>query len=150
MLVFLFFNIRLVAYWLHKLKYLKPFKLYIMLTYQYSTTELRNIFAWSLLRYMVFTAQFCLLLQFWQVDVPIYTAVMLIAVVFLVMAAVPTFALTEIGVRGSVAVYFFSQYTSNDFGVLAAIFSLWVINIVIPAMIGSVFVMSAKVKFSAN
>ena len=69
---------------------------------------------------------------------------MMSSLTFLAMSIIPTIALTELGVRGSVAVYFFGFITSMHLAVVLASFSLWAINLVIPALIGLLFVYQLK------
>ena len=73
---------------------------------------------------------------------------MITSVVYIAMASIPTIALSELGVRGSVSVFLFSLYFEKNgvvFGdlslaVFAASSSLWLINIIFPALIGTLFV----------
>ena len=51
------------------------------------------------------------------------------ALTFLSMSIIPTIALTEIGVRGSVAIYFFGFLSENVVGIMTASFTLWIINL---------------------
>jgi hypothetical protein len=68
------------------------------------------------------------------------------------MAIIPTIALTEIGVRGSVSVFLFAYYFSlmgrasidYELGVASASTALWLVNLVIPAFAGAIFVFSLK------
>jgi hypothetical protein len=77
-----------------------------------------------------------------------FDALVLISLVYFIMAVIPTIALTELGIRGSVAIYFFGLYlakfpgimTTENVGVFAASTLLWMINLGIPALIGTVFV----------
>jgi len=67
--------------------------------------------------------------------------------IYLVMAAIPTITLTELGVRGSVSLYFIGLYFTNhnnDIAILSATTMVWIINLVIPALIGAVFVFRLK------
>jgi len=72
----------------------------------------------------------------------------LISLIYFTMAIIPTIALTELGIRGSVALYFFGLYVgkfplidgTNNIGVFAASTILWMINVGLPALIGSIFV----------
>ena len=111
----------------------------------YSTRELSLTLGYSFLRYIVFSAQFYLLLIVFNVDIAMISAFALIALTFFTMAVIPTVALTEVGVRGSVALYFLSQASENSAGIITATFVLWVINLALPAIIGSVFVFSATI-----
>ena len=67
------------------------------------------------------------------------------------MAAIPTIALTELGIRGSVSLYFIGLYftslgimCSYDMGIITATTVLWIINLVIPAITGAIFVFRLK------
>jgi hypothetical protein len=65
----------------------------------------------------------------------------MIVLSFFVLAAVPTVALTELGVRGSISIFFIGLVSTNILGILVSSFALWIINLVIPALIGSLFVL---------
>jgi len=106
----------------------------------YSSSDLTRLLAICFIRYLVFTIQYYLLLVIFGVEVPIVEGLMMIVLSFFVMAAVPTVALTELGVRGSVAIYFIGLLSDNNLGITAASFSLWFINLVIPALVGALFV----------
>jgi uncharacterized membrane protein YbhN (UPF0104 family) len=100
-----------------------------------------QIFILSVIRYCVFSAQFHLLLEGFGIELSAEQAYPAIALTFFASTVIPTFALSEIGVRGSVSVLFIGLYTSDAAGILAASFLLWIINIALPALAGSVFVM---------
>ena len=118
----------------------------------YNNRELLTFLGYSLLRYIVFSTQFFLLLRMFAVPIPYLDALILISLIYFVMAVIPTIALTELGIRGSVALYFFGIYFSEQqlmseaisFGVLAASILLWAINLGIPALVGSIFVFRLK------
>ncbi len=110
--------------------------------------ELATVMALSLTRYIVFSTQFYLLLELFDVSIPYPTAMMLISLVYFMMAIIPTIALTELGIRGSVALYFFGMYFGHlhttlanlSLGVFAASTILWMINLGFPALVGTIFV----------
>lgn len=102
------------------------------------------VFLLSLVRYTIFTIQYYLILLLLQVNIDFTTACMLIAIVFFITAAIPTFALTEIVVRGAVAASVFSMIQVAPFIIIAASLLLWTINLALPALIGSVFVWKLK------
>jgi len=118
----------------------------------YHNRELIRVLLYSLLRYLIFSFQFYILLRIFAVPVPYPDAMMLISLIYFVMAVIPTIALTELGIRGSVALYFFGIYYSGlggptesiNFGILAASTLLWAINLGFPALVGSVFVFRLK------
>jgi hypothetical protein len=93
-----------------------------------------------LLRYVVFTTQFYFLLEVFGVRGSFANEILLINMVFFVMTLIPTFALAEIGVRGAVATYFLSKLSVDSLAILNASISLWLINLVIPAIAGIIFI----------
>jgi uncharacterized membrane protein YbhN (UPF0104 family) len=143
-IITVYFNARFLTYLLNKVKLFTNYHEYTKVFSYYNFRELFVILLLSLCRYVIFTFQFYLLLKVLSVNIALIPALSMIFIVFLVMAAIPTIALSEIGVRGSVAMYFLGILSANTFGILTASFSLWIINLVIPAIIGSVFVFSLK------
>lgn len=118
----------------------------------YSIKELVNVLGLSLIRYVVFTAQFYILLRLCHIEIPFFDGLMLISFIFLVMTAIPTFALTELGVRGTVSIFLLEMYFENitlytndiSSNAILASFLIWFINLVIPAIIGGFFVFKLK------
>ena len=116
----------------------------------FHSRELFTILGMSYLRYLVFASQFYLLLRLFAVPVPYTEALMVISLIYFVMAVIPTILITELGIRGSVSIYFFAIYFGSsladpetvNFGILAASTLLWFINVGIPALIGTLFVYS--------
>lgn len=127
--------------WKHWNHYIEVFSLY-------KTSELLKVFGLSLLRYMVFSTQFFLFLRAFDVPLSIGEAMMLIPVIYLVTTSIPTIALSELGVRGSVSVFFIGVFMAGHFvgvgdlqlRVFAASTCIWLINIALPALIGTFFV----------
>jgi len=97
----------------------------------------------SLLRYVVFSTQFYLLLRAFALQIPYPTAFMLISVIYLVVTAIPTVALVDLGIRGSVSVYFLGLYFHNGqaaFLILSASTLIWIVNLALPALAGILFI----------
>jgi hypothetical protein len=103
-------------------------------------SSLLRILLFAALRYVVFTFQFYLLLCFFGVEISYINALTCIALVYLAMQVVPTITITELGVRGSLAIAFFSVYTDALEEVVFASSLLWLINLILPALIGCLFV----------
>ncbi len=145
-----FFNVSFISKWLNIL--IKPkwrrMKGYLKVFSFFNVYELRNILAFSLLRYFVFSFQFYLLLRFFGIPLNIFEGIFLISLVYFVLSAIPSIALAEIGIRGSVAMGVFDYYFNTtlhlnvnyNFAVVAASSVLWLINIALPAFIGNFYV----------
>ena len=110
-----------------------------------SNSMLTYVGGLSLVRYLIFALQYLLLLQAMQVEIPAWQAFWLIGLMFLVLSIVPTLAFAELGIRGQLSLLLFGMYSSNRFGIVAASIGIWFINLVIPAMIGSLFILRIKI-----
>ena len=69
---------------------------------------------------------------------------MMVFILFFVQSALPSLDLLDIGVRNFTASFFFMYITDQKIAVMAAVSSIWLINIIIPAILGSVFVLKLK------
>ncbi len=139
-----FFNIALTQSLFRKLRFSENWNRYLKVFSSFPNKDLWRLLLLSLFRYLVFSGQFYILLKLFGVELTYPTALMLIAVTYLVMSVVPTFALTELGVRGAIATFFFSQATGNLQGVINASFCLWLLNLALPALLGIFFVFEFK------
>jgi uncharacterized membrane protein YbhN (UPF0104 family) len=117
---------------------------YISSLFEIKANTLFKIILLSIFRYSVFAFQYYLVLLLFNIPIDIQTAFILIALTFFVTSAIPTFAFTEIVVRGAASVYFFSIVTNNNTSIIAASLMLWIINLALPALIGSLFVLNLK------
>jgi uncharacterized membrane protein YbhN (UPF0104 family) len=117
---------------------------YLEVLAAYTKSELLSVFLLALLRYFAFTFQFYLLMLIFGISAPYLSSILLINMIFYVMTLVPTFALTELGVRGAVSTYFLSKITYDSLAILNVTISLWVINLVIPAVIGILFIFQLR------
>lgn len=140
----LYFNPSLLISLAEKIKLQRKYMKYLNVFSYYSANELIIVLVYSLIRYFVFTVQFYFLLKVFGIALPFVQGIMLISLTFFVNSVVPTIAWTEIFVRGSVAISFIGALSSDDIGIITASFVLWFINIVVPALLGTIFVFRLK------
>lgn len=110
----LFLNVSILETVFRKLRLPVSWDHYLRVFSFYSTRELLTVLGMAWLRYLIFSTQFYLLLQIFGVDLPVPLSFLLIAMTYYVMAVVPTIAWMEIGVRGTIATYFFTGYNRSD------------------------------------
>jgi len=121
---------------------------YLSVISKYSTFELTTVLLLSFLRYCIFSLQFYILLMLFSVKIPILHGLMIISVIYFVMTAIPTVTLAELGVRGSISLYFIGEYFRTlgevsdkvNIGIVSSTSTLWLINLAIPALLGTLFV----------
>ena len=143
-LIYCFLNTSILTSFFKRFKFLRKFEQYLDVFTFYSKLELFSVMLLSMLRFLIFTIQFYILIQFFIEDLTFLQSATMSSLTFLTMSIIPTIALTELGVRGSVAVYFFGLFSTNSLGIMTASFALWAINLVLPAIIGLFFVFSLK------
>lgn len=153
LLIFLYFNIGILSLLINKLpKRLKKIKRYGLIYSRYSKKELAVVLLLSTLRYFVFITQFYLLLNLFNINIPYIDTFYIMSLVYITMSAIPTITLTELGIRGSVSLYFFGLYLSNrgelpgsyELGIVTVSSLLWLLNLALPALVGAVFVFRLK------
>lgn len=110
----------------------------------YSQMDLMRIILISLLRFIVFSFQFFLMLQFFGVQLSALEALMAIPTSYLFVTFSPSFAFSEVAVRSSYAVLFIGAYSNQVVNIALAGVSIWAVNFVVPMLIGSVLMMKSK------
>ncbi len=107
----------------------------------------KNIFL-AICRYLVFSHQYYFLFLAFDVDLPYFTLMATIASVYFLASSLPTFQFLDFAVKGSVAVYFFGILGVNEWIVVFISTLMWFLNVVLPVIIGSYYVMNFKTKIA--
>jgi hypothetical protein len=94
---------------------------------------------------MVFILQYLLMLRVMNVDVSMGMGFWLLTIFYLVMTVAPTIGFIELPVRALASVELFRIYSNNILGIQAAALSIWMINLVLPAIIGSLLILGIKI-----
>ncbi|MBN2669138.1 MAG: flippase-like domain-containing protein [Bacteroidales bacterium] len=111
---------------------------------RFRSSHLSYILFLSFFRYVVFVTQYILILRALGVHVPILSNIAGIGLVYLIVLAVPHFTISEVGVRGSIAILILQAYTEKLELVAIAAAIIWFINIILPAILGSYFLLSGS------
>lgn len=111
----------------------------------FSTGILTQVLLMSAARYLIFTLQFVWLLRE-IAGVPWQVGLAAVPAAFLVGTLIPTVMVTELGVRGSVAVAIISPGGAADQDVFTASAVLWLINLAAPAMAGAFIMLTARIR----
>lgn len=141
-----------IAYWrfetwmplLERMKWLRRFHVYGKLLKRFTRREQFIVLLISVLRYTIFTAQYLILLRWLHVYMPLAEGFCMCALFFWVIAVIPSIALVELGERGQVSLYLFHHFSDNTVGILAATVGIWSINLILPAIIGSILLLRMR------
>ena len=137
-LLAVYFSFERWAPWIESIRWLQKLHLWGKLLHRFTRQEQWSILGISLLRYCVFTTQYCLLLHWQGITLPVMGGFLLCTLFFWAMAVIPSITLAELGIRGTVSLFLFQAYSSNAAGIAMATFILWCMNLMLPALVGSI------------
>ena len=95
-------------------------------------------------RYLVFSHQYYFLFLAFDVDLPYFTLMAAVTSVYFLASSLPTFQFLDFAVKGSVAIYFFGILGVNEWIVIFVSTLMWFLNVVLPVVIGSYYVLNFK------
>lgn len=104
----------------------------------------RKNFLLGMCRYLVFSHQYYFLFLAFDVDLSYSTLMATITTVYFLASVIPSFQFLDFALKGSLAVYFFGILGVNEWVVVFVTTLMWFLNIVLPVIIGSYFVMIFK------
>ncbi|MBL0310056.1 MAG: flippase-like domain-containing protein [Bacteroidetes bacterium] len=111
-------------------------------------TQLK-VFFLSLLRFTVYLHQYVLLLVFFGSDSDLVTLSACTAVFLLFQTFSPLMPLLDLSFRGGTALYVFSESDENQLVVLSAVTFVWLMNLVLPALLGYLFILRKRISTDA-
>ena len=135
--LYIFFNLQILVNVFHKFNLSEKLIEAVSILSSYENFILFKLLLLSFLRYIVFLLQYYLLLKVFNVDISFFDASIGIILTYFVSSVIPTFTFSEIGIRGTAAIFFIGMFSSNIVGIISATALLWIINLAIPAIIGS-------------
>lgn len=142
---FLYFQFPRLARRLARNAWIKKLGAFIKVLENFDRNILLRILFLSFVRYIVFIIQYRLVFPVFNVTLGFGQVWWGMSAVFLIMAVVPTFTfLTELGLRWGASIEVLELFDTNTIGILAASFTIWLINLIIPALIGSLLIVSIK------
>lgn len=145
LLTMVYYSLSWITKAVEKLWFVKRYAFLIQLVENFTTKDLTKVLLLSFVRYVVFVLQYILLLDVFKVNAnPILLALM-VCVFLLILAIVPTIALTEMGFRGTISIQLIGLLSTNTSGILFTAAAIWFINRVFPALAGSLFILSVKI-----
>jgi uncharacterized membrane protein YbhN (UPF0104 family) len=139
-----YFRIGWLVKWIDKIPAIKKYIWLINELEKTDTTLLMRLLSISLLRYLVFATQYFLLFRFFGVEVNWWQGFWATAIVFFVMAITPTIELFEVVKKMYVTKEIFAIFTVNTLAIGFVTTTIWCINLVIPAAIGSLLILGIK------
>jgi hypothetical protein len=135
-----YFNIKWLNTILLSVKYTRKYKKFYTVLARYKRIELLKILLLCLARYVVFSSEYFIMFTWLIPGLHYIHIIMLVSIFFFVQSSLPSLDLLDVGIRSVTALFFFKFVTNQSTAVVACIASIWFINIIIPAILGSYFV----------
>lgn len=144
LLLIFYFNIKWLVGLMDKLSFLRKYHRFFDIMGRYAKSELLTVIVYSLARFFVFSLQYYLVIHLLIPTIPVFEMMMTVIVFIFIQSAMPSLDLLDIGVRSFTAAHLFLYVTNQQLAIIAAVSSIWLINLIIPAILGSVFVLKLR------
>jgi hypothetical protein len=118
----------------------------VMALSKMSYSRFMQTIGWSFLRYVTWALQLALILHFCGVDMSLVEYMIAIPFYYMVVAIFPSMPILNIAIRGSWSLIIFDTFSDNTAGIALAVVLIWVINTVLPMLIGSVLYRNGKTR----
>jgi len=142
---FIYYRLSWLTTLVEKIPFVYKYKFLIESLEGFHWKELTRILALSVIRFVVFIVQYLLMLHIFNVQMHWFDAVCTTSVLFLVLAVLPTIPVADLGIRGETGIQLFGILSKNTGGIVFTAAGIWLLNIIIPAIVGSIFVLSIKI-----
>lgn len=116
--------------------------------YHFSKALIGKLFLFSILRYVVFTFQFILIIKIFYTEALTAQLIAAICIYFLLTTILPMISFIEAAVRSAIALFVFSGSGVPEIALVITAVLLWVINIVVPSIVGYFIIVKEKFEFS--
>jgi uncharacterized membrane protein YbhN (UPF0104 family) len=144
-LTLFYFRLAVLVKWVDRLPLMRKYSWLLDTLENFNATVLLQLLSLSAVRFVVFIIQYFLLFRLFEVDVSWWQGWWAVSLSFLVMAVIPTIALfTDLGLRGKVSLQLLGLFSGNQLGISLTALSIWFINLIIPAVVGSLLILSIR------
>lgn len=116
----------------------------------YGFSLMLKILLLSGLRYVVYTIQYILILKFYGSTLSAVALSSAVGSIYLIQSLLPLPFVIGLLARGEIALLILSPLGMNEIAILLSTLSLWVINLVFPAIIGFVFLLANNPKIEES
>lgn len=145
----LYIHIGRIVGWIKRLKWLNKLKDHQRVQLQsglqsYKKDKLIWVLAIALGRYLTYSSQYLFFLYGFGFELEPVTGLAGIALIFLIQSSIPMPPFMALMARGELALLLWSEYGANELVILASTFSLFIINLIVPALLGGAAIVKTK------
>lgn len=107
---------------------------------QYRVSHLLKGLVWAALRYGLYSVQYYLILRFYGIQLSLGAAMAGVGSIYLFQTAIPLPPVLGLLARGEIALLVWGIWGANALSILAASYTLFVLNLVFPALLGLFYI----------
>lgn len=109
-----------------KLAYLKEINLTLHL----------EVLMYATMRFGVYLLQYILILWFFGIDMSLFQGFSGVSSIYLIQSGIPLPPIVDVAARAELAYLIWGVYSENVLGILSATYGLWIINLILPSLLG--------------
>lgn len=143
----LYFNQKWLLTLLSKIKYLRKY-IVGLLEHDINLGILLKVLLLSGMRYLIYTFQYIAILYFFGIENSVWYNFLSISAIFMIQSSLPLPPIMSFIARGEIAVIVFSMFMLDAYLILLATTCLWIINLIVPALLGMVIILKLNITSS--
>ncbi len=148
MMLLIYARMRYLPGFISRVKLLKGWKKSFETLGNYSSGTVYSVLILSLLRFGIANVQLNILWQVFGLELGFMEGFVWSIGLFGILSLVPTMFLTDIGVRGGVALWLLSDFAGERWQLLLPSYLLWLLNVILPAVLGWISIWFLKQRAS--
>ncbi len=129
---------------LEQYRWMRPLVHNLLALKSVSTTALVKAVFFAALRYGIYSLQYFFILRFYGIGIPVWDALAGVSSIFFIQTSVPLPPVSALLARGQIAMLIWTPFGANAISILAATFSLFIINLIIPAFLGLIYIIKTN------
>lgn len=149
-LTLFYFRLPVLVKWIDRWPGSRRYAYLIKALEGFNATILLQLLSLSMIRFIVFIVQYYLLFRLFDVPVLWWQEFWAVSVSFLVLAIIPTIAIIELFQRRMIINTIVGIYSANELGITLTTAGIWFINLIVPAITGSLLILSIKKIFKSK
>lgn len=147
-LLFAYFNIDTLAPLARRIPFIHHIKRFLKdlkVLREFTRRELSEILGWSVVRCLIYSTQYLLLLRFFGIETGLAGGYAGVFTLFFVQMSVPLPPVMGLLARGNVALHIWGFFGANEVSILASTLLLWILNLMIPSFLGAIFLFQTNI-----
>ena len=105
-----------------------------------------NLLGLSFLKYIIFVIQYTWAVKMLNIPIANIDLWVALGVLFLLLSIIPSISLTDLVIRGQLIVVLLEPFYSNSLMLICLSTIIWVVNFLLPAIIGAVLLINFRIK----